>query len=85
MTTAGCLTIKHRENNGHESVIQARSVTYDDWTQTKNARVTAYGCPNEYPDGVNQYENGTVFVMNESGATVAKYDLHPRTIPHDAP
>ena len=87
MATAGCLTVKHVEANGYESVIQATNVAFipkelshPDATDPR-AEVIAYGVPVApgmqagFEDGVRRYSNGMIYVMNEAGATVSKYDL----------
>lgn len=69
------LTIKHIEDNGHECVMQAISVTYD----RGEKKLIAFGSPG--PDegarsgGVVQYGSGIAYVM-EGGKTVAKYELN---------
>lgn len=71
------LTIKHIEEDGHESVSTAREVSF-----TPGEGLRAFGCPG--PDeggraaGVENYANGRVYVMNESGQTVAVYNLDSR-------
>lgn len=85
MTTAGCLTVKHVEANGYESVVQAASVAFIPKSQCVEnhpnpaAEVIAYAVPiaagMAFEDGVGRYRNGLVFVMNTGGATVSKYDL----------
>lgn len=67
------LTIKHIEEDGSEGIQEARSVSfYDDTDGKEPPTVHAYGV--SY-DGYLQYGSGTVYVMNASGSTVAKYDL----------
>lgn len=85
MATAGCLTVKHVEANGYEGVIQATHVSFipkelchaDD--TNPRAEVIAYGVPalpgGAFQDGVGRFTNGMIYVMNEAGATVSKYDL----------
>jgi hypothetical protein len=75
------LTIKHVEESGHQSVTSAASVTFtpanlthpDD--QNGHDEVIAFGVPMPISDGCNRYRNGTVYVMNDHGSTVANYNL----------
>lgn len=39
------------------------------------AEFIAYGVPEPHAAGYNRYNSGLIFVMNEAGATVARYDL----------
>ncbi len=84
MGTAGCLTVKHIESNGYECVVQATNVAFipqdachqDD--PRPRAEVIAYGAPYEggaFMGGVGRFSGGLIYVMNEAGATVSRYDL----------
>ena len=79
------LTIKHVERSGHESIIQAHSVSYKPKghapggdTPAESATLEAFGCTGDggpVSDGWCCYGNGKVFVMNDAGSTVGNYDL----------
>jgi hypothetical protein len=73
------LTVKHVERSGHEGVTTAESVIFDPATGADNewphGQVVAFGVPRPVSDGCNRYGNGLVYVMNDGGSTVAKYDL----------
>lgn len=73
--TAGPLTVRHLEPSGHESITQAVSVSFQPLGDNQDLQLIAFGVPNPVSDGCNRYASGTVYVMNEAGATVAKYDL----------
>jgi len=75
MLTAGPLTVRHIERSGHESVTQAVSVSFEPARGKSPAQLIAFGVPSPISDGCNRYGDGKIFVMNEAGATVAKYDL----------
>jgi hypothetical protein len=75
MATAGPLTVKHVDRDGHESLTQAITVTFHPGDKQEPTEVRAFGVPDPVSDGCNRYASGRVFVMNEAGATVAKYDL----------
>lgn len=68
-------SIKHIEENGHESVMAAVSVSYD----SKRNELIGYGSPGPDEgarrDGVIRYASGNVYVMNDQGKTVAVYNL----------
>jgi hypothetical protein len=75
------LTVKHVERSGHEGITSAASVHF---TPAKLAHpddasardgVIAFGVPMPVSDDCNRYAGGTVYVMNERGSTVAKYEL----------
>ena len=80
------LTIKHVEKNGHESVQQCHSVSFTPKeaahpdTNEPRDELVAFGCTgiggavDEH--GVCHYGSGTVYVMNDAGATVGKYILN---------
>lgn len=78
--TAGPLTVRHLEPSGHESITQAISVSYQPGNNTpergdEKPLLIAFGVPDSMGEGHCNYGSGTVYVMNEAGATVAKYDL----------
>lgn len=75
MMIAGPLTVKHIELNGFESITQATHINFIPGDKTTSTEVIAFGVPTPVSDGRNRYTNGRIFVMNEGGATVAKYDL----------
>lgn len=70
-------TVKHVEKNGHMSLRTASEVWYD----------PAVGEQDEYPHGQLlagngsgtehpfRYSSGVVYVMNDKGSTVSRYDL----------
>lgn len=70
------LTVKHVENDGHESVMLVLSVSYD----PKGEELVGYGSPGPdegaRKDGVVRYASGRVYVMNENGKTVGVYNLN---------
>lgn len=73
------LTIKHVEKSGHESIQQAHNVSFDPGDQAQETTLFAYGCTAKGgavdDDGVCRYGTGVVYVMNDAGATVGKYDF----------
>lgn len=75
-------TLRHIEDNQHESIRQAKWVSYDPGfgPSSKGERGLQYG--NAEMDVDRQptvdegcFASGTVYVMNENGKTVAKYDF----------
>ena len=77
------LTIKHVEKDGHESIQQAHSVSFvphDEESKVKKSRLDAFGCTGQGgavdDDGCCSYSSGIVYVMNDAGSTVGKYDLN---------
>lgn len=79
MLTAGPLTVKHIEENGHESIMQAISISFDPSTDVMGPSLTAYGVPLRPGEtdegGCAHYAGGVVYVMNEAGSTVGRYVL----------
>jgi hypothetical protein len=73
------LTVKHVEKSGHQSVTPAETVVFDPAVGKNNewpkGQVVAFGVPQPVSDGCNRYGTGIVYVMNDHGSTVAKYDL----------
>lgn len=73
------LTVKHVEKSRHEGITQAETVVFDPATgasnEYPNGQVVAFGVPQPTADGCNRYGNGVVYVMNDRGSTVAKYNL----------
>lgn len=67
------LTIKQIEKNYHEGVFECENVSYSPRTPERKASVDAFG--HHLPAGVLIFGNGRIYVMNPSGATIAKYDL----------
>jgi hypothetical protein len=63
------LTIKHVEPNGHESIEESIFATYDPGVGPSTAGELRVNCSKGF------YSEGIVYVMNESGKTIAKYDL----------
>ena len=72
------LTLKHTEKSGHESVQMAHSVSFAKGPDGK-PRLDAFGCTGRGgavdEHGYCQYADGVIYIMNDSGSTVAKYDL----------
>jgi hypothetical protein len=72
------MTIKHVEDNGHETVVTVNDVSFD----PKDGCLIGYGSPG--PDegarvnGMVRYNSGHAFVMNEQGKTVGVYNLRPK-------
>lgn len=77
MTTAGTFTVKHVEE-GREGIVQAIRIEHQ-WGEPapgEGARVYAYGVPGAVTGHTTEvYQSGTIYVMNEAGATVGKYVL----------
>lgn len=79
------LTLRHVEKDGHEGIMQAGEVSFypgkptDDNVPETLPCLVAFGVPG--PDagarvnGVVQFGNGTVYVMNDSAKTIAIYNL----------
>jgi hypothetical protein len=74
-------TILHKSRTGHESYRYAPDVWFDphrddDQPPTLYASIPPSQIPDPvYGDNPVTYISGTVFVMNESGKTVGKYDF----------
>lgn len=76
-------SIKYRDNRMSESIIpNIAHVSFHEGvvTASRPDDSVTFG-PNMNSPGPNP----VVFVMNENGATVAKYELFPRCLPDDAP
>lgn len=79
------LTVKHISNVYVETVYEACRVTFDPGWQMAAAKGDP--APTERvhingPDGPSSpLETGTVYVMNDKGATVSKYDLNAGNAP----
>lgn len=73
------LTIKHVEKSGHESLTPAETVCFDpaigEHGEYPNGQVCAFGVPHPVSDGCDRYSSGIIYVMNDAGRTVSKYDL----------
>jgi hypothetical protein len=71
------LTIRHVESCAHEQIFQVTDVSY----QPENAGgttapETVFGY--REPGHPLQFTDGLIYVMNDNGKTVAKYDLGAR-------
>lgn len=66
-------TIRHIQTDGHESIREAKSITSN----------SADKVPTVMVDG-ETLRDGTIYVMNEMGRTVAKYDLGPPLVGAEA-
>lgn len=68
-------TIRHRETDGHETLIQSERVSTQPFhgvASPHEVQAVFY----ELKDGTTMMiESGTVFVMNDGGKTVAIYNL----------
>lgn len=72
------LTVKHIAPDGKETVFPALEVTYDPFHFTPTPVGQSGYIWYEAPSGAglnHRLEDGTVYVMNEAGATVARYVL----------
>jgi hypothetical protein len=78
------LTVKHQDVNGIERVFPALDVTYDPHCCSSGegpdcgptSGMVSYSQPGRTPEGLAEsIYRGWVFIMNEVGKTVAKYDL----------
>lgn len=80
------LTVKHIEACGLESIVQCAKVSFlpkykpEDKSlgnDTQNAldQVVAWDTDRNVNEGNHRYTSGRIYVMNDAGATVAKYDL----------
>jgi hypothetical protein len=63
------LTVRHIDESGLESIRETKHVTVG---HSANQRKCVGFC-----DWDDEFTSGTIFVMNEMGRTVAKYDLGP--------
>lgn len=63
------LTIRHIGNRGDESIYSVESVN---WYPNAETREVVAFIPNGQPWHIKE---GTVYVMNDMGKTVAKYDM----------
>ena len=71
-------TIKHIELDGYESLNQAPRISYDN----KERTVSLWERDGSSLLGTtNVYGSGIVYVMNESGKTVASYRLTSSSVP----
>lgn len=75
------LTVKHITPNYEQSIRLAYEVRFASEPKPEEDRKTNEDTHRHlvYADlvgvGTHRYEDGTVYVMNDNGATVAKYDL----------
>lgn len=71
------LTIKHVESQGHETIHQARTVSYQpkDANGALGTPEIVFGFDSPGMDGGLQFGDGTVYVMNDNGKTIATYRL----------
>ena len=75
------LTIKHVERGGFECVTSAAVVEFipaalaEPSDLTPHDEVIAFGVPQPVSDGCNRYQDGTIYVMNDHGSTIATYHL----------
>lgn len=72
------LTVKHRKLSGVEIVTSAALVEfhpYDVEPTDSKRHVVAQGVPWAVGTGWERYDEGTVYVMNYTGATIAKYTI----------
>lgn len=77
------LTIRHIEPTGHETVLQTMRVTMH---PTDGVNLGAPTVFYDRPDGgTSLVEEGVVYVMNDLGKTVAKYELGSSAVPRPAP
>ena len=65
------LTVKHQEDNGRESVYSAVSTHFEPATDDQFAMLFVHRRVNGDDDA--QISSGLVYVMNDSGKTVAVY------------
>jgi hypothetical protein len=82
-------TVKHISSSGAETLYEATEVNYSPANQAPGADPSTF-----IPDTVWYTKPGTreicsidrgmVFVTNETGATVARYNLPPDQLPHAA-
>ena len=78
------LAVKHIQLSGHEEIYLTNRVSYEpNFMPTNTAGVS--GRPYVWLDGADkpsqQLDGGTVFVMNEMGKTVTRYDLGASMVP----
>lgn len=77
------LTVKHIENSGSEYLVQARRVSfvpkYDasagPKTEDNLDGVVLWMSESGFAEDAIRFYTGICYVMNDAGATVAKYDL----------
>jgi hypothetical protein len=78
------LTVRHVEESGYEHVFPAKSIDYTPAStdaETKTNGSTLYGVVCAFgvgdasvsDDDCNRMSNGTIYVMNDAGRTVATY------------
>lgn len=77
------LTLKHVEKSGHESIRMAQNVSYKpdgmEGVEPRKPVLEAFGCTGDggpVSNGWCCFGDGIVYVMNDHGSTVAKYDLN---------
>lgn len=77
------LTVKHRCPNGHETIVTADSVVFDPGKATGRSAVYLFGAsPSPATIGAETaFRDGSVYVMNDKGATVGTYRLPVSPIP----
>jgi hypothetical protein len=64
-------TVRHIDANGHESIREAKSITSNPGGGERIVTCRDAG-------GIGEsFTDGILYVMNEAGKTVAKYDLGP--------
>lgn len=73
------LSVKHISLSGSETILSATRVEYHpepvNGVPTQLARLTVFGGPDQ-----QELHGGTVFVMNEAGKTISRYDLGARCV-----
>lgn len=74
------MTVKHVSPEGNEALYPATEVSYS--PLAGSTVPNSHGCVwYQVPETreIRSIEGGTVYVMNEAGATVAKYRMTPET------
>lgn len=75
-------TVRHIDSNNHEFVFAASTITSEPPRDSSDRQRIVCARPGEIFNGV--FDSGIIYVMNENGRTVAKYDLGPPLVGAEA-
>jgi hypothetical protein len=80
--------VKHIQLSGHEEIYLAAKVSFKPESGGHNTAGITHVPPCVFldfdPNRIMRIEGGTVFVMNDIGKTVARYDLGASMVPIEA-
>ena len=71
-------TVKQIQNTGHEEIYAAQRVSYQPkWSPPNTAGMMIPCVFVHHASGTEIIDGGTVYVMNDAGKTINRYDLGP--------